>query len=155
MNVGCMYAQVEQGEREEVLEALSVLMDSKLKPAQRAEVVLLQCRLQRQQCSSGESAVAVAPALLRAWMRTLPRALWELGPSWPAAARAALEVLRRGSLSREAGGEGKADGEGDILQELQPMLAANLGVVGVNRCLIPGPLLSMPEDVQVRTGLNL
>ena len=144
--------QAGQQQREEVLAALTALVAKKLKPARRVEVVLFQCRLQRSLSDGGGA--AVAPATLRAWMQKLPQALWELGPSRPDAARAALEVLRRGSTNCADGGvQGVQDGgaEGALMQELEPMVAANFGVVrqGHGGPLVPGPLLSMPEDIQV------
>ena len=144
--------QAGQQQREDVLAALTALVAKKLKPARRVVVVLFQCRLQRSLSDGGGA--AVAPATLRAWMQKLPQALWELGPSRPDAARAALEVLRRGSTNcTDGGAQGGQDRgtEGALMEELEPMVAANFGVVRQGRGgpLVPGPLLGMPEDVQV------
>jgi hypothetical protein len=134
--------------RSEALDALTALSARRLPPPRRAALVLCQARL------CGGTAL-VAPATQRAWLRHLPQAIWELGAAHLAAVEAALAALRRCVADPSVAGEG-----GALLRELEPKIVANVGVVqaassGKPGAFRAGPLLRMPDTVQVRPWQSL
>ena len=140
--------QASQAQREEILAGLTKLMSTKLRTSRRIEVVLFLSRVLQHLLSGRTTAASAIPqSTLGSWMHGLPEVVWTLGVKHGHVACAALTLLRRGAL------ETMHDGR-TLLQELEPMLVANFGVIttgkrGKGAQVTAGPLPSMEPAAQV------
>lgn len=82
-----------------------------------------------------------------AWAKSLPQAMWELGPKAPALVSLALDALH--AVCRRSAGTSA------LLGAMEPALVASFAILqstntGAESRLVCGPICSQPELVQVR-----
>jgi len=151
-------AHAEPAERGDALGALTAVVESRLPASKRVEVIRF---LHRLQCAAPSPARPTSGLLdepqLIAWLRGLPRAVWELGPRHARVAQMALEVMHAAARVAAPGSPMAA-----CLGELQPQLAplwaaiapARSGAAAAPALLVAGPLATMGASAQVRARIT-
>lgn len=130
-------------DQDHIAAILQALAARKLRAAQRASALSFLWR--SHQCSLQQA--CEAPPFGRdcwaAWLRQMPRMLFELGGSNAESARQMIEMLQWAFADESIGGSALA-------QNLEAQLALTLGLVQRDGTLAPGPLLQSATDIQVR-----